>query len=151
MDKNPTIVEEAGRINNLYDMLSVMRDGIDNPGMASDPDVQQFALKAVKVIFEEWNRWLIDPGKTDISSIDSFIAPGSEAGNMLKSGGYLFSRDFHMLFIKVQPGKADDEIDYLRPLINHIRAACERVFEDYPGLRGKVKVSLTGMPAHVAH
>ena len=149
LEKNFTLFEQAGRINNLYDMLSAMREGIENPGMASNPEVQQFALNGMTVIFKAWNQWLTDPGKTDISAIDSFVAPGSEAGNMLKSGGYLFSRDFHMLFIKVQPVKADDEIDYLRPLIDHIRTACDRVFEDYPGLRGKVKVSLTGMPAHV--
>ncbi len=149
LEQNPGIVRKASSTNNLYEVLELMKRGISNPAMPLSPDVQLFALGALRAVFDEWNSWMADPARNSISPLDSLMAPGTETARLVKSEGYLFSKDFNMLFIKVQPRGASDEISYLRPLIGGIRAACMRVYETYPGLKEKVKYSITGMPAHV--
>ena len=64
---------------------------------------------------------------------------------MLQSQGYLFSRDFKMMFIFVQPRSYSDEITYLRPFIADIHKACDRVFFAHPELKKKIKVAFTGI------
>ena len=68
---------------------------------------------------------------------------------MLASDGYLFSRDFKMMFLLVQPKDYNDEITYLRPFMSDIRKACDRAKRTHPELQNKVNVAFTGMPAHV--
>ena len=68
---------------------------------------------------------------------------------MLESEGYLFSRDFKMMFLLIQPKDYNDEITYLRPFMDDMRKACDRALKKHPELQDKVKVAFTGMPAHV--
>lgn len=149
LSKRRDDIERIKRFNNLPVILNEITSASKNPEFAKNPDYIPYMIHGINAFFEEWIQWVRDPYRCRISLADNVFLPGSEAEMLFKSDGYLFSRDFKMLFLLIQPTSSDDEITYLKPFISDIRKACNGVLEKNPELKGKLKVAFTGMPAHV--
>ena len=147
--KQRSLIEKAAQISNLTLILKNIEDGFSKPELSFHPDAALGILTGIDELFAEWGRWIGDPGRHRIDLLQRLFTAGRSADAMVKSRGYLVSRDGRMCFIFVQPTSSDDESTFLRPFISAMRQASERVFERFPSLRGKVKVGFTGMPAHV--
>lgn len=143
-----------GRINDLTSLktiLSSINGAVAEAQANANPQQAEVAatlFKGMATLFDEWALWIKDPGHNEIALMDKLFTTGTQAGSVLKAGGYLLSHDQRLLFMFVQPSSPSDERDYLKPFMKNIRDAVERVYEANPGLRGKVTVGLTGMPAH---
>lgn len=149
LNKNRNSINELRNINNIYSLLGMMNRQIRKAPKDTDVEMALRILESINYLFEEWKTWLVDPSHNRIGPIDTLLVPGNETTDLIRSEGYLFSRDFSMLYLLVQPGSSNDDITYLKPFIGAMRKACDRVFEQYPNLKGKVKVAFTGMPAHI--
>lgn len=149
LEKNGSSINQLRNINNIYSLLGMMNQQLRKAPRNADVEMAVLALESINYLFEEWKTWLTDPSHNRIGPIEKLLAPGNDTTDLIRSEGYLFSRDFSMLYLLVQPGSSNDDITYLEPFIGAMRGACDRVFDQYPNLKGKVKVSFTGMPAHV--
>ncbi|GAB4290156.1 MAG: hypothetical protein Kow0090_03180 [Myxococcota bacterium] len=151
VSKQTSIIEGVSRLNSLATILEYIRLGFNSEEseLEISPEVAPYALEGISLLFDEWLLWIDDPAHNKIEVLNKLFLTGIEAESIIKSEGYLLSYDGRMLFIFVQPTSPDDDISYLRPFMNTIKGACERVFAKYPKLRGNIKVAFTGMPAHM--
>lgn len=146
--KHSAEINSLGRINNLNSLLGSMKMAANNPQLASKPELAPGFIKAMDSFIGEWRQWIKDPKKNKIDLADKLIPEGNEMGMLVKSDGYLFSKDFRLLFILVQPQSSNDEMDYLKPFVGDIKKTVDSVIQKNPELKGKVKAAYTGMPAH---
>jgi len=149
LNKNHNSINQLRNTNNIYSLLKMMDQRIRQVPTDADQEMAILALESVNYLFEEWKTWIVDPSHNKIGPIEELLVQGNETTDMIRSEGYLFSRDFSMQYLLVQPGSSNDDMTYLEPFMAAMRGACDRVFAQYPNLKGKVKVAFTGMPAHI--
>jgi len=149
MTEQKALIEQAGRIHNLPEILSAIEQGFARPELALDPAAVNALLAGVTGLFSEWKGFVADPARRDLALPAGLMAGGSEVPAVVRSGGYLTSHDGRMLFLFVQPTSASDDATFLRPFLSTVRAAGARVIGRHPDWQGKVKLALTGLPAHV--
>ncbi|MCP4136309.1 MAG: MMPL family transporter [bacterium] len=143
------LIKKAAAVKNLPSVLKEVHWAIKKPVIDIEPKDAPKVINGLNVFFGEWNSWVSSITHNRIETLDKLLMSNSNAGHLIKSDGYLFSRDFRMLYLFVQPASSNDEVDYLRPFISDIRKAGNRVYENNPELKGKVKMAFTGMPAHI--
>jgi hopanoid biosynthesis associated RND transporter like protein HpnN len=143
------LIEQASRIHNLPDLVAAIDQGFARPELALDPVAVNALLAGLRGLFSEWRGFVSDPARRDLGLPAGLLAAGAEVPAVVRSGGYLTSRDGRLLFLFVQPTSASDDATFLRPLLSAVRAAGERVLRRHPEWQGKVKLALTGLPAHV--
>ncbi len=144
-----SLIERVAEVRNLAAILAAMDRGFGEPAVEFHPDAVTGILRGVEEMMREWRRWLEDPTYHAEDLVSRLFATGHPNAALVKADGYLISRDGRMLFLLVQPISSSDEAAFLRPFHAAMRAAVERVFADYPSLRGQVHVGFTGLPAHV--
>ena len=148
MTEQRPLIEQAGHIHNLPEILAAIEQGFARPELALDPAAVNALLSGVTGLFSEWRSFVADPARRELA-LPTGLAGGSEVPAVVRSGGYLTSRDGRMLFLFVQPTSASDDATFLRPFLSMVRAAGARVLGRHPEWQGKVKLALTGLPAHV--
>lgn len=142
----------VGKINNitsLYSMMNEVTTSFKEPHSGISVEGATNIIIFFDAFFREWDDWLSNPNQIKLQLEKKLSVAGFSELATLESGGYLFSRDFKMLFLFVQPKNYNDEITYLRPFIKDMRSACDRVYKAHPEIKDKIKVAFTGMPAHV--
>jgi len=149
MKKNRAWLDRIQDINGLHSLLNLITVTMKEPNSGVSVDAAAKILGALNAVFEEWNQWIENPKQIKLKLAEKLATGEFSQLATLQGGGYLFSRDFKMLFILVQPKNYDDEITYLKPFIADMRAACDRVLAATPGLKDNIKVAFTGMPAYV--
>jgi len=148
--KNNDLINRISGSGDLVSMLDIFTENKNKESLAGiNPDSVPAIVGGITGFFDEWEKWIKDSQKKEISIPEEFFAKKPEAGMMIKGNGYLFSRDFKMLFLFVQPLSSNDHADYLKKFMGVMRKAAGRVFQKNPELKGKVKVAYTGIPAHV--
>ncbi|MCX6348118.1 MAG: MMPL family transporter, partial [Candidatus Aureabacteria bacterium] len=113
-----------------------------------DPREIAAALRGMGAFWDEWRRWLAETGKDRIDASSLLGGADPQELSVLRSGGYLVSRNGRLLFLFVRPRSSSDEISALQPFVGAVRAAVARALEQPPGLKGSITTALTGMPAH---
>jgi len=149
LENKKNIIYKIQKISNLYDLLKETTDSFKDPNTEISIDTATKIVSFFNALFLEWNQWLSNPNQIKLRLAEKLPLDEFPQLRMLQHGGYLFSRDFKMLYILIQPRSYSDEISYLRPFISNIREACKHALEQHPNLKGRVKYALTGMPAHV--
>jgi hopanoid biosynthesis associated RND transporter like protein HpnN len=151
LKKHHGAVGTIADLNNLMEILQQMKVGMKAAPANFDPETAQYIIYGVNTFFHEWSQWIQDPTHNSIAMLNNLLLPpaGKAAEEFIKSDGYLFSRDYRMLFLMVKPKNYSDDIVYLQPFISDMRKACDRVYERFPSVKDKLKVAFTGMPAHV--
>lgn len=149
LEKQRSLVARSARITSLDAMLGQLETGFSQPGLEFHPEAVGTLLRGIDELLAEWRRWVVEPERKQIDAIAGLLAAGRDANPVLESGGYLASHDGRLLFFFVQPTSSSDEARYLRPFLDAMRGAADRVLAAHPELQGKVKVAFTGMPAHV--
>ena len=147
--KNKGWINKIQNISSLYGVLKEITSSFKEPNRDISIDSATSIIKFLNALFLEWNDWLVNPNQIRLKIAEKLSNEGYSQLATLQGGGYLFSRDFKMLFMFVQPKDYNDEITYLKPFITDIRKACDRALSAHPELKSKIKVSFTGMPAHV--
>ncbi len=143
------LIEKIQNISNLYDLLNAITVSFKEPNADINPATAEKIIQFMKTLFLEWNDWLSNPNHLKLKIAHKLSEAGFSEMAMLQSEGYLFSRDFKMMFYFVQPRNFNDEITYLKPFIADMHKACNRALNAHPELKNKVKIAFTGMPAHV--
>ncbi len=142
------LIEQATRIHNLPDLLAALDTGFGHAEVAVDAEMARLLLAGVGQLFGEWKAFLADPAYHQPSVGQALLgAAGDNA--VVRSGGYLASRDGRLLFLFVQPTSASDDASFLRPFVDAVRGAYARVLDRHPEWQGRVRLGLTGLPAHV--
>lgn len=142
-------IDRIQHVSSLYTVLNEITSSFKEPNTDISIDSASKIITFLDALFVEWNDWLTNTNQIKLKLAEKLSQePGFSELGRLQSGGYLFSRDFKMLFILVQPRDYDDEITYLRPFVADMRKACERVFIAHPEIKGKIKVAFTGVPAY---
>ncbi|HPI89873.1 MAG TPA: MMPL family transporter [Spirochaetota bacterium] len=147
--KNRHWIDKIENISSLYSLLDLVTVNLENPDSSISMESAKNILLFLRAVLTEWNEWIENPRQMKLKVAEKLSLSGFGQLAMLESGGYLFSRDFRMLFIFVQPKNYNDEITYLRPFMADMHKACARALDEYPELKDKVKYAFTGMPAHV--
>jgi hopanoid biosynthesis associated RND transporter like protein HpnN len=143
------LLERAGRVHNLPELLAAMEEGFARPELAADPMAATVLLGGAASFFTEWKRSLGDP-TWRLPSLDAALAAAAgDRQAVVQAGGYLTSRDGRMLFLFVQPASSSDDAAFLRPLMATVRAAFAQTMAGHPEWNGRVTLALTGLPAHV--
>lgn len=144
-----TWIDKIQNVSNLYDLLQAITVSFKEPNADISPDTAAKIIKFLNALFQEWNDWIANPNQQKLKIAQKLSMAGfSEMAN-LQSDGYLFSRDFNMMFFFVQPRNYVDEITYLKPFMTDISNACNRALKAHPEAKDKIKIAYTGMPAHV--
>ncbi len=149
LQKKQGMIERVKNISSLYALLNEITESFKEPNSEISIEAATKIIAFINTFFAEWNDWIINTNQIKLKIGEKISQAGFPQMAMLQSEGYLFSRDFKMMFLLVQPKDYDDEITYLRPFMKDIRAACDRAKRTHPELQDKVKVAFTGMPAHV--
>jgi predicted RND superfamily exporter protein len=147
--KKKNLIEKMQKISSLHELLVEISNSFKDPNTEVSIDAATKIVSFFNALFLEWNEWLTNPNQVKLRVAEKLPMADFAQISILQSGGYLFSRDFKMLFIMVQPNSYSDEITYLRPFMADMRKACDRALEVYPDLKNKIKYAYTGMPAHV--
>ncbi|MBN2573234.1 MAG: MMPL family transporter [Deltaproteobacteria bacterium] len=143
------LLERAGRVHNLPDLLAAMEEGFARPELAADPAAAALLFDGVGRFFDEWGFHLGD-SKRRLPGIDEAMAVAAgDQQSVVRAGGYLMSRDQQLLFMFVQPASSSDDATFLRPLVSTVRRAFSEVMSARPPFAGRVTLALTGLPAHV--
>jgi uncharacterized protein len=138
------------KTTSLYSLLNVITGSFKEPNTDISVESAGKIITFLDAVFGEWNDWIKNPNQVKLKIAEKISRdPDFAQMSILQSDGYLFSRDFKMMFFFVQPKNFDDEITYLRPFMADMRKACDRALAAHPELKSKVKVAFTGMPAHV--
>lgn len=149
LQKKKGWIGKIQKLNSLYAVLNEITASFKEPNSDVSVESATKIISILNAIFGEWNEWITNPSQNKLKISEKISIPEFSQLAMLQSGGYIFSRDFKMMFMFVQPKNYEDEIRYLKPFITDIRGACNRVFKDNPDLKKKIKVAFTGLPAHV--
>ncbi len=149
--KRQSVITKVTNLNNLIEILNEIKTSMKISSSQFDPEIAQYVIHGLNTFFQEWGEWINDPTHNSIEMLNKLLLPpgGKAAEDFIKSDGFLFSRNYQMLFLMVQPKNYSDDITYLRPFISDMRKACNRVYAKYPSINDKIKVAFTGMPAHV--
>ncbi|HEX7597568.1 MAG TPA: MMPL family transporter, partial [Polyangia bacterium] len=148
LSQQKPLIEQAARIHNLPELLSAIEQGFARSELALDPVAVNGLLVGVAGLFSQWKDFLTDPTRRDLR-LPAGLMGGDEVPAVVRSGGYLTSHDGRLLFLFVQPTSDSDDATFLRPFLAATRAAGKRVLDRHPAWQGKVKLALTGLPAHV--
>lgn len=149
LQKNKGMIERIQNISSLYGLLAEITSSFKEPNTDVSIDAATKIISFMNTLFEEWKEWIENTNQIKLKIGEKLSRAGFSQMSILQSEGYLFSRDFKMMFLFVQPRDYNDEITYLRPFISDIREACDRALLTHPELKNRVKVAFTGMPAHV--
>ncbi len=141
------LLQQAAGIRNLPDLLGAIDQGFGRGELALDPVAVDAILSGVGGLFAEWKAFVEDPSRRELA-LPAALS-GQDMPAVVRSGGYLTSRDGSLLFLLVQPASASDDETFLRPLTTAVRDTGQRVLDQHPEWQGKVKLALTGLPAHV--
>ncbi|HOT43404.1 MAG TPA: MMPL family transporter [Spirochaetota bacterium] len=144
-----TWIDKMQNVSNLYGLLQAITVSFKEPNADISPDTAAKIIKFLNALFQEWNDWLANPNQHKLKIAQKLSMAGFAEMANLQSDGYLFSRDFNMMFFFVQPRNYVDEITYLKPFMTDISKACDRALKAHPEVQGKIKIAYTGMPAHV--
>lgn len=149
LNKKKSLIEKIQNINSLYAVLNEITSSFKEPNSDISIDSASKIITFLNALFVEWNDWITNQNQIKLKLAEKLSQePGFSELGRVQSGGYIFSRDFKMMFILIQPRDYDDEITYLRPFVADMRKACNRVFLDHPEIKGKIKVAFTGVPAY---
>lgn len=111
-----------------------------------DIDAATKILAAGRALFEEFERWLDDPTRTEIGILDSVFVE-ELSGRDYDLSGYMRSHDREMLFVFIQPVSNSEEFDAVHALVEGARAAAARAGERWQGGNGEAPaVGFTGLP-----
>src|SRR3990172_3866327 len=149
LKKNKGWISKIQNISSLHGVLKEITNSFKEPNTDISVESATRIIKFLNALFLEWNDWLVNPNHIRLKIAEKLSQEGYSQLAMLQSGGDLFSRDFKMMFIFVQPRDYNDEITYLKPFIADMHKACDRALSTHPELKKKIKVAFTGMPAHV--
>jgi hopanoid biosynthesis associated RND transporter like protein HpnN len=147
LTQQQALLAQAAGIHNLPGLLTAIDQGFGRTELALDPTAINAILTGVGGLFSEWKAFVDDPARKDLSMPAALS--GKDVPAVVRSGGYLSSHDGRMLFLLVQPSSDSDDATFLRPFLTAVRETGERVFAAHPEWKGKVKLALTGLPAHV--
>ena len=147
--KKKDLINKIQNISSLYDILKEVSNSFKDPNTEVSIDAATKIISFFNALFLEWNEWLSNPNHIKLQLTEKLPMADFAQLAQLQSGGYLFSRDFKMLFMMVQPKSYSDDITYLRPFIADMKKACDRTLKIHPEFKGKVNYAFTGMPAHV--
>ena len=149
LQKKKSWIDRIQHVSSLYALLNEITTSFKDPNTDISIDSASKIITFLDTLFKEWNDWLTNPNQIKLKLAQKLSQkPGFSEIGRIQSGGYLFSRDFKMMFIFIQPKDYDDEITYLRPFVADMRKACDRVFTAHPEIKGKIKVAFTGVPAY---
>lgn len=143
------LLDQASRVHDLPELLEAMDAGFARPELAADPAVAGALVDGVARLFTTWRSALDEPGFRLPSLDQTMAALAGERAAMVRSGGYLTSRDGRLLFLFVQPASSSDDATFLRPFVDGVRASFADVVAQHPEWQGGVRLALTGLPAHV--
>ena len=149
LKKNKAWISRIENISSLYAVLQEISKELQKPHEDVSVETAVKIVSFLDALFREWHDWITNPRQINLKLAEKLSMDGFPQLAILQSGGYLFSRDFKMLFILVQPRSTNDEITYLQPFITDMRKACDRARNARPHLKDKVRVAFTGVPAHV--
>ena len=150
LEQQRTLLGKIQGLSSLDRILGELEAGFSQPGIELHPDAINPILKGTEELFAEWGRWLEEPKRERIDLLAGLFSAGrNDVNPVLESGGYLASRDGRMLYFFVQPTSSSDDVKFLRPFLDAMRASAGRVLDADPALRGQVKLAFTGLPAHV--
>jgi hopanoid biosynthesis associated RND transporter like protein HpnN len=141
------MLAQAAAIHNLPDLLTAIEQGFGRSELALDPTAINALLTGVGGLFSEWKAFVEDPARRELGL--PAVLSGEDVPAVVRSGGYLTSHDGRMLFLLVQPASESDDATFLRPFLTAVRETGKRVLDQHPEWQGKVKLALTGLPAHV--
>jgi uncharacterized protein len=147
LTQQQALLQQAAGIHNLPDLLGAIDQGFGRSELALDPVAINAILSGVGGLFSEWKAFVEDPNRRELGL--SAVLAGKDVPAVVRSGGYLTSHDGRMLFLMVQPASESDDATFLRPFLTAVRETGQRVFAQHPEWNGKVKLALTGLPAHV--
>jgi len=148
LGKERNLLKKMASTPNLSGLMKNIESILKRPGMSVDPSIMIDIVDGINLFFTEWNKWVGDVSHNNIDDLNKLFG-NSEAEYMIKSEGYLFSRDYKMVYLFVQPTSSSDEMKYLDPFISALRKRTNSLSTKYPQLKKNVKVSFTGMPYHV--
>ena len=149
LNKKKSLVDRIQHVSSLYAVLNEITSSFKEPNTDISIDSASKIITFLNSLFVEWNDWITNQNQIKLKLAEKLSQkPGFSRLGQIQSGGYLFSRDFKMMFIFIQPKDYDDEITYLRPFVADMRTACDRVFKAHPEINGKIKVAFTGVPAY---
>jgi hopanoid biosynthesis associated RND transporter like protein HpnN len=149
LQKNREMLKRIQNISGLYGLLNEITENFKKPNTEINVESATQIITFLNTFFAEWNDWIVNTNQNKLKIVEKLTQSGFSQMAMLESEGYLFSRDFKMMFLFIQPKDYNDEITYLRPFMSDMRKACDRALKKHPELQDKVKVAFTGMPAHV--
>jgi uncharacterized protein len=141
------LLDRAGRVHNLPDLLAAMEEGFARPELAADPAAAALLLDGAGRFFDEWRAGLGDAKRRLPGLDEAMAAAAGDQQSVVRARGYLMSRDQQLLFMFVQPASSSDDATFLRPLMATVRAAYAQVTREHAGQ--PPKLALTGLPAHV--
>lgn len=149
--ENRELVSGISRVNNLPGMFAFMNGMMSSRGEGALPKEKE-VLKGIDFFhgfISQWKSYMENPEKSKLDYERLVPLEDLRMESMIKGEGYLFSNDYSMLFIFVQPSSPSDEMSYLKPLMDNIKDVEQEVFEENPSLDTSISVAYTGMPVHV--
>ncbi len=150
---NAATVRALAAVDSLPALLDTAGQGLSGnlPGFDLAPVHAPRALAGIRAFFRQWQNSIDEPSSNPVDHVALLetVGIGKDEISLVRTQGYLLSRDETMLFLFVQPLAPDTDASYLRPLQEALRAACERALDCRPELRDEIKVAFTGMPAHL--
>lgn len=149
IQKKKGMIERIQNVSNIHDLLNEINKSFKDPNSDINVESATKIISFLNVLFREWNEWIDNPNQNKLKIAEKLSQSGFPQLAILQSEGYLFSRDFKMMYLFIQPRNYNDEITYLKPFMEDIRKACDRAKKSHPELENKIKVAFTGMPAHV--
>ncbi len=149
MQKKKGMIARMQNVSNLHALLDEINKSFKDPNSDINVESATKIISFLNVLFREWNEWIDNPNQNKLKIAEKLSQSGFPQLAILQSEGYLFSRDFKMMYLFIQPRNYNDEITYLKPFMEDIRKACDRAKKAHPELENKIKVAFTGMPAHV--
>lgn len=151
LSENTETVKAAAGVGDLPTLLTLVGDGLGGKlsGLDVGPTKAPAALNGIRKFFAEWQAWLDDADRREIDLTELAGRFAGERASTLTSDGFLTSHDGTLLFLFVQPASASDDVKYLAPFRDALRATCDGVVAREGGAAARVKYAFTGMPAHV--
>jgi uncharacterized protein len=149
IQKKKGMIGKIQNVSNLYELLNQITESFKDPNTDVSIEAATKIIAFINTLFSEWNDWIVNTNQNKLKIAEKLSQSGFPQLAILQSEGYLFSRDFKMMYMFVQPRDYNDEITYLQPFMADIRKACDRAKKTHPELQNKIKVAFTGMPAHV--
>ncbi len=149
--ENRALISGISQVNNLPEMFAFMNRMMSLRSGGSLPEEKEIltGIDFFHGFVTQWKAYMNNPERSKLDVEKLVPVEDARLESLLKREGYLFAKDYSMLFIFVQPSTPSDEMSYLKPLMKNIRDVEQEVFEENPSLKNTISVAYTGMPVHV--